>query len=162
VVATNRTNSPGEILIRLKDLSSGTKTVFASPQTTPVDVGGVPMAPSDAETKLDAFIVLFTSPTTIRASLKKSVLDRDTVTPAVLAFIKDYEDGVRAKLGRQNPDLQKFGMTPAGKRKQRTSAEKADSADTGQATRVLRQTKGPKQKAAIKAPPVTKRAATKP
>ncbi len=157
----NRGNSPGYILIRLKELSEGTEEVLV-PSTTikDVDVGGVAVTPVDAKAKLDGWAVFYSDPPQIQASWKKSIVDRDGVTPTVLLFIKDYEEGVRVKLGRSNPQLKKFGMTPEGKRKQLTAAAKADAAETAQATRVLRGEKGKKQRKAIKAPRVNRR--TKP
>jgi hypothetical protein len=153
-------NNPGDLEQRLKLLSQGTKAVLTSVPS--IDVDGVPVTPAAAATMLDGWVLLFTTADGLHASLTKAILDRNNATPQILAFVKSYEEGLRAKLGSSSAALEQFGLTPTKKRADRTSAEKAASAAQGALTRQLRGTKGSKQKASIKAPPAPSTKPAKP
>ena len=59
--------------------------------------------------------------------------------------------GIRAYLGENNPDIEKFGFVAIGPRRKLSVEEKALRADKARRTRQARYTMGPKQKEAIKA-----------
>jgi hypothetical protein len=90
-----------------------------------------------------------------KAEASKRALERDLAArdAAILPerdFLTQYSASVLGFLGPKRPELKVFGL-PSGERRKRTQAEEAVSAALRRATRKVRGTMGPKQRAALTA-----------
>ncbi len=123
------------------------------PSVQQVIFGGKPMTLAQVHERLQQIIETLANVHRTHETYRRAVAERRAALAAARSF---YEDGVlfiRHHLGRESKRVTSFGIPSPKARRVLSSQEKAIAKAKAAATRVLRGTKGPKQRAAITVTP---------
>jgi hypothetical protein len=134
---------------RMKQLAADQKMVAGVTQhlmgLATIMVGGVAMKPADIVTKVTSRITAANAVETTEATHAAAVAANKVVLAQTHQFMLDLEQAIEVQVGQAADTLADFGLTPK-KKGVTTAAVKAEAAVKAKATRVLRGTKGSKQK----------------
>ncbi|MHB1846170.1 MAG: hypothetical protein ACYCWW_15205 [Deltaproteobacteria bacterium] len=144
-MAGNAQNPKG-FLGKVDALEAGTKKNIVGKAT--VTVQSNPMTSAQLQAKLGTADALYGAVTSARAALKQALTSWETALPDLRQFVKDYELAIKGLLGSKSPLLVDFGMKPA-KPAVRTAETTAKGVAQGRQTRLVRGTKGKKQRQQI-------------
>ena len=111
-------------------------------------IAGSQLKTADIQTQLQSYLTALQAEDTARAAWKASVQSVDALKPATHALIVNLLGFLRTAFGATSATLLDFGLTPRPPSK-RTVANKAVAIEKAQATRDVRHTAGPKQKAKL-------------
>jgi len=145
-------NNPGAMLTALHAMVDGL-TTNPPPGLTQLAAGGKVSALPALTTELQGYLDLYQAADDALKAYEKAILARDTQAPMIRPRFEDIRTAVKSAIGRKNPDLGKFGMTPAKTPAPLTAEQKVARAAKAIATRLARHTVGPKKKKAIKGLP---------
>ncbi len=130
----------------LNAMLSGVQTVI--PDGNLIRVDGVDQKKADVVRELQAVLTQYAAVDSSAAAVKANRVQLRQTLPAAHLLLTQLKDAMIAYLGRGSPELQQFGLKASVARKP-TVQQKALSAEKARLTRVLRGTKGSRQKAAI-------------
>jgi hypothetical protein len=142
----SKRSSKQNVIGKMQKLSAGMRQYLSGQVLT---LAGKPVKVADLLTEFDAYVAQLSSTDVAHGAWLAEVeateaMENSAVDPHVLAL----EAYLRSFYGPTSQTLIAFGLTPR-KVKERSSAEKAETAEKAAATRVARHTLGPKQKASI-------------
>ncbi len=135
--------------LKLETLLDGLKSGIPSGMS--LKLGGVDYDAASLVHELEAHVEVFTDVRDAKTALSAKVLIAKGDKPAAMKLYALVRAALQALLGMESADLVKYGLKPRKAPKPRTNEQKAVASAKALKTRELRGTKGPKQKAAIKA-----------
>jgi hypothetical protein len=147
-VSTSNKN-PGATQAALEALLAGLKGGLPA-NVTQITVNGQTHQVVDLQAEVQDYVDLYGAADEAAKAHVKAVQARDAKKPAILARLSELRAGIKTVLGRRNPDLSKFGMTPDKVPEPLTVDQKKQRAAKARATRAARHTMGPKAKKAVK------------
>jgi hypothetical protein len=130
-------------------LVAGVQTYFA-PGNVTVTVGGVVLTSAQLVTTLQSRVNATNARTTAKANLVKAVADGTTLLATTQPIVETVKQVVLMNYSNQPDVLTVFGVSPRKVPVALTLEEKAAKAAKAAATRIARNTMGPKQKAKVK------------
>jgi hypothetical protein len=143
------TNTPGTLLKMLTELSDGLAD-NAPAGLTQLAAGGKVSTMAELVSELQGYATIYKAADDATMARDKALLAREAIAPTAGARSEEIRAAVKAALGRKNPELASFGMTPDQTPAPLTVEQKTAAAAKAKATRAARHTMGPKQKKAIK------------
>lgn len=148
-------NSPGALMLALQSMISGFAT---SPPAglTHLAVSGKVSSIADLTIELQGYADVYKTADEADKAHEKAVLARDAIEPTATTRYEELRAAIKSALGKKNPDLHNFGLTPSLRHAHLTVEQQAIKVAKTKATRAARHTLGPKQRKAIKGqlPPV--------
>ena len=143
------TRSPGKLLAALTALVKGLEET--PPEgLTHVAAGGTVLSIEEVKTEAKGYIAVYKKAEATAIEHAKAVQERKLLAPHACGRYNALEASFKAAMGKNNPDLIKLGFEPNKTPTALTVDQKKASVAKGQATRVVRGTKGKRQKAALK------------
>jgi hypothetical protein len=142
-------NNPGTLKQEFLDLIEGLTTSPPGGQTSLV-VGGTSATVSDLIVELNGYAAAYKAVDDADDAHKTALAVRSAIKPQAVTRRKQIRAAIKGVLGRANPALSKFGMTPDKPRQPLTVEEESLKVAKAKATRAARHTMGKKQKEAIK------------
>lgn len=123
------------------------------PSSAVILVDGVSFAQPDLVKKATEEAAYFKAVRAANETWKKALAELRAHRPEIRKFLKGAKVGMKAYLGNDNPDIEKFGfhLDRVGRL---STEEKAIRADKARRTREARHTMGARQKEGIRAPDV--------
>jgi hypothetical protein len=112
-------------------------------------VGAVTLTCTEAVARIDTHLAAEAQLASLKAQIRAAQTNIKEVRLQAAATMKSIKATAGAVLGTANAPYATLGFTPPKQRKTTTAAERALAAARNIATRVLRGTRGPRQKAAI-------------
>ncbi|HEY1694099.1 MAG TPA: hypothetical protein VGG39_18150 [Polyangiaceae bacterium] len=130
-----------------KKVIEGVETEFGS--LPYILVGGRPFTPTSLAEFIQRRIDAEEKVRVARAAWIAASADYEEVHAAVSVVVADTKNAAMGAFGRNSPKLASFGFEPP-KKPTLTEAQKLAAVEKRRATRIARQTRGPKQRLAIK------------
>jgi hypothetical protein len=142
----SKRSSKQDVIGKMQKLSAGMREYLSGQVLT---LAGKQVKVADLLTEFDAYVAQLNSTDMARGAWLAQVEATTAMeTGAVDAHVSLLEAYLRTFYGPTSQTLIAFGLAPR-KVRERTAAEKAETAAKSAATRVARHTLGPKQKASI-------------
>jgi len=136
---------------RAGSLIAGARKRFPNGGQTLTFGGGAVTVTVDAVVKeLQTLIDNRAATTAAQAAARDKVKAEREQAPALVAFMKAFEDFVRFAFGADTAALADFGLPPRKERTPKKAVDKAVAAAKAEATREARGTKGPKARKAVR------------
>jgi hypothetical protein len=110
---------------------------------------GKTVSTADLQAKLDTHADTYQAVEDAYVVYQKAIAARDAIAPQAKELRDHARTAVKAALGKKNPELLKYGITPDKDVRPLTTAEEAAKVAKAKATRAARHTMGKKQKLAI-------------
>jgi hypothetical protein len=152
-------NKTEEIAVDTK-LAAGVQAYFA-PSNVTVTVAGVVMTPAQVEAAIQSRVTAINASKTAKAALAKAVADAEALMTSTQPVVDAVKQIALIMYVNQPAVLTVFGITPKKVPVALTAVELAERAAKAAATRLARNTMGPKEKAKVKGVlPATAPAAT--
>jgi hypothetical protein len=146
-VTTTTTAAKTTLLGTLANLARGVSGYLLADST--LSVNGRSLSVSQILATLNGYIGSGNTVASVKSQLKADLTAWNAEKSAARAFAVDLKAAVIQALGKQSPLLAQFGLSPP-KRTKLTTQQLATRAAKNKATRELRGTKGPQQKAQIR------------
>jgi hypothetical protein len=142
------TKSPTALKTSLRALAAG---LAASPPGghPTVVLEGKPLLSADLQAQLSTYADIYQAADDAYVVYQKAIAARDDIAPQAKELRDHTRAAVKAALGRKNPELAKYGITPDKDTRPLTTAEETAKVAKAKATRAARHTMGKKQKLAI-------------
>jgi hypothetical protein len=121
----------------------------ALPEGSVIRVNGRDRARADVLSELQSLLAQYALVDSSHAEQRALRAQLRAAKPAARALRQRLKEALVTRLGRNSPDLSRFGMEIRDRRKP-TVQRQALAAEKARRTRALRGTKGPRQKAAIR------------
>lgn len=145
----NQSTTPGLMLQQLTDLIDGlAKDPPGGMDMLLVEGQGVPLADLGAE--LEKYRDMYQAVEDAEEQYRVALSARGTIEAIAQRRCNAVRGALRGTLGKTNPVLSHYGVTPAKTPRQLTADEKLLKVERAKATRVARHTMSKKQKLAIK------------
>lgn len=141
--------TPGTVLKQLQALEAGL-TDNPLPGMTQIAAGGMVSTVAELIVEVQGYAALYKAAEDAAAAYDKALQAREVAAPAALDRLQQIRAALKGAIGKRNPDLLAFGITPDQEPAPLTVEQKLARAAKAKATRAARHTMGPKQKAAIK------------
>jgi hypothetical protein len=148
-LATTQTRPPKGFRLKVQQYLAGVQSVLPAGSSLP-GIGAAPMSQSDIVTELTTGLSAYGAVDAQTTALKTTRAQLQASLPALRTFCEQLKNALVAFFGSNSPELANFGITPKSTKVQ-TLEQKIARVALGQQTRALRGTKGPKEKAAVKA-----------
>lgn len=142
-------NNPGNILKSFQALAGGLAN-NPLPGLTQLAAGGQVMPVADLLAEVQGYAQLYKAAEDAAKAHDKAIQAREAAAPAAIDRLQQIRAALKSAIGKRNPDLLAFGITPDQEPAPLTVEQKLARAAKAKATRAARHTMGPKQKAAIK------------
>ena len=142
-------NNPGNVLKCLQALEAGLAN-NPLPGMTQIAAGGTVSSVADLIIEIQSYANLYKAAEDAATTYEKAIQAREAAAPAALDRLQQIRAALKGAIGKRNPDLLAFGITPDQEPAPLTVEQKLARAAKAKATRAARHTMGPKQKAAIK------------
>lgn len=146
---SNLNDTPGTLLQHFNDLVNGLASKPPGGQTSLVILGTSITVP-DLVTELKGYAATYKAVEDANTEYQRAL----TARTAIETHAKSRHDAVRAAikgaLGKSNPDLSTYGLTPDREHRPLTVEEQALKVAKAKATRAARHTMGKRQKEAVK------------
>ena len=135
--------------VRMSKLRDGIESKF--PDNATVNLGGTQTDKAGMLAKIDSAVAPFDTANSVEAKYRQALADREQARPDAEKAYDQLALLIRAWYGNNPEALAAFGLKPRKERRQLSGKELVAAATKAKTTRVIRGTKGSKQKAELKA-----------
>ena len=146
-MSTNVT--PGSLLKNFNDLAAGLASNPPGGQPSIV-IEGQSVSVSTLVTELQGYAMVYQAVEDAEQVYKKAIAARDAVAPGAQGRRDALRASIKGTLGRTNPDLETYGISPDKEQRALTAEEEVAKVAKAKATRAARHTMGKRQRQAIK------------
>ena len=140
---------PGIVMKALQHLTTGL-TDKPPVGLTQLAAGGKVSTVDEILVELKQYISVFKNVDETAQDYKKALQARRRIAKKVAARVEELHAAFKASLGKENPELENYGITPNHKAPPPTVEQLAERVGKAKATRLARHTMGKKQKEKIK------------
>jgi hypothetical protein len=147
-MSTKNQTKKGGLQARLNELKAGVAKNFTA--TTKLMAGGTTYTQTSLEAKIDQMLAPYADLASARSKLQSARTEVKASAVGSRQTVDTVEAALKGMYGTTNPVLLDFGIGLPQPRPQLTAAQHVARAAKAAETRKLRNTMGPKQKAAIK------------
>jgi hypothetical protein len=147
--------TPGSLLKSFNDLAAGLASSPPGGQPAIVIEGqSVPVSTLLAE--LQGYAIAYQAVEDAEQVYKRAIAARDAVASGAQRRREAIRASIKGTLGRMNPALEAYGMSPDREQRALTAEEEVAKVAKARATRAARHTMGKRQRLAIKGQPTAK------
>jgi hypothetical protein len=147
--APPQSRPPKGFRLKMQQFLAGAQSVLPAGSSLP-GINAAPMTQASIVAELNTGLSAYGAVDAQVTALKTTRAQLQAQLPGLRTYCEQLRNALVAFFGSSNPQLEMFGLTPKSKAT-KTLVEKISAVTLGQQTRVMRGTKGAKQKSKIKA-----------
>jgi hypothetical protein len=136
----NGNRHPSSVEARIREMLQGFET---EPQSTVLDVYGVPSAPDKLRGELQTRLARYTDSDAAQLAATKLIEVRDAAEPETLRYLDAIDASLRGHYGAESSDLARFGVKPKKAPRKLTAEERLHQVEQLRKTRAEHEGKGP-------------------